>query len=458
VDWSAAFALAAGATRNGINSTVVIVSDGGLPDTGLPSLLGEVRYIPVGQSDDNLAISALALRASKGVPQLFAEVTNYSGTDRKILLSLYLENDLFDARQLDVPAHSQKSISLEDLPVASAVYEAHISDPLQDEALDSLPLDDIAFAVYQSSAARRALLVSSGNLFLEQLLASLPGIQPFRALPAADGTLQIPNEPFDLYIFDGILPDELPKANLLLINPPTNSFFTVSETFKVKDIQVNDHSLTRYVDWKTVHVLQAKRTTMPSWMNVLIEADSTPLVAAGETNGQRIAALAFDLRESDLPLQVAYPILFSNLINYLAPPSAFDASQSLSAGETLTLVPPTDAEQIVIASPSDKAYTLAAGQTLFSETNELGYYAVNFISKDATKAEYFAVNLFDPAESDLSPREKLQIGSTAVAPAASQQVGLQELWKWLAGLALVVLMIEWQVFHRKTLNVRLPKS
>jgi hypothetical protein len=181
-------------------------------------------------------------------------------------------------------------------------------------------------------------------------------------------------------------------------------------------------------------------------------------VAAGETNGQRIAALTFDLRESDLPLQVAYPILFSNLINYLAPPSAFDSSQSLSAGETLTLVPPTDAEQIVIASPSGKAYTLAAGQSLFSETNELGYYAVNFISKDATKVEYFAVNLFNPAESDLTPREKLQIGSTSVTPAVSQQVGLQELWKWLAGFALVILMIEWQVFHRKTLNARLPKS
>jgi hypothetical protein len=450
VDWSAAFALAAGATRNDVKSTVVIVSDGGLPDSGLPSLPGEVRYIPIGQADDNLAISALALRASNGVPQLFAEVTNYSGTDRKVLLSLYLENDLFDARQLDIPAHSQKSISLEDLPVATAVYKAHISAP-QDEALDSLPLDDTAFAVYQSSAARRALLVSNGNLFLEQLLASLPGIQPFRALPAADGTLQIPNEPFDLYIFDGVLPAELPKANLLLIDPPTNPFFTVGETVKeIKNIQVNDHSLTRYVDWKTVHVLQANKATMPNWMNVLIESDSTPLVAAGETNGQRIAALTFDLRESDLPLQVAYPILFSNLINYLAPPSAFDSSQSLSAGETLTLVPPTDAEQIVIASPSNKAYTLAAGQTLFSETNELGYYAVNFISKDTTKAEYFAVNLFDPAESDLSPQEKLHIGSASITPAVSQQVGLQELWKWLAGFALLVLMIEWQVFHRKS--------
>jgi hypothetical protein len=452
-DWSAAFALAAGATRNGAASTVVIVSDGGLPESGLPALPSEVRYIPIGQADDNLAISALALRASNGVPQLFAEVTNTSDADRKVLLSLYLGNDLFDARQLEIPANSQKSVSLENLPITTAIYKAHISDPAEaSQPLDSLALDDTAFAVYQSSAARRALLVSNGNLFLEQLLASLPGIQPFRALPAADSTLQIPNEPFDLYIFDGAIPTELPNSNLLLINPGVNPFFEVGETIKeIKNIQVNENPLTRYVDWKTVHVLQARKATMPNWMNILIESDSTPLVAAGEKNGQRIAALTFDLRESDLPLQIAYPILFSNLIDYLALPSAFDSSQSLQAGESLTLVPPTDAEQVVISSPSNKTFTLAAGQTLFSQTDELGYYAVNFVSKDSTKVEYFAVTLFDKSESDLHPRENLQIGSTSIAPAASQQVGLQELWKWLAGLALFVLMIEWQVFHRKAI-------
>ncbi|MCJ7435340.1 MAG: VWA domain-containing protein, partial [Anaerolineales bacterium] len=453
-DWSAAFALAAGATRNSVSSTVVIVSDGGLPENGLPSLPGDVRYVPVGKADDNLAISALALRASKGKPQLFAEVTNYSDLDRKVLLSLYLGDELFDARQLDVPANSQTSVSLENLPIATAIYKAHISDPVDDSArLDSLSLDDTAFAIYQSSAARRALLVSNGNLFLEQLLASLPGIQPFRALSAADGTLQIPNEPFDLYIFDGFIPEKLPNSNLLFINAPTNPFFEVGETIKeIKNIQVNEHSLTRYVDWKTVHVLQARKVIVPNWINVLIESDSNPLVLAGETNGQRIAALTFDLRESDLPLQIAYPILFSNLINYLAPPSAFDSSKSLRAGESLSLVPPTDAEQIVIASPSNLIYTLGTRQTLFSETNELGYYAVNFVSKETTKVEYFAVNLFDKSESDLHPRERLQVGSISVIPTVSQQIGLQELWKWLAGFALLVLMIEWQVFHRKSFS------
>ncbi|MGE5223921.1 MAG: vWA domain-containing protein, partial [Omnitrophica WOR_2 bacterium] len=74
-DWQAAFALAAGAAdssgdRNGQKTSTIIVSDGGLPKEGLPPLPGEVRYIPVGKSADNLAIDAMALRAAGGRVEL----------------------------------------------------------------------------------------------------------------------------------------------------------------------------------------------------------------------------------------------------------------------------------------------------------------------------------------------------------------------------------------------------
>jgi hypothetical protein len=61
------------------------------------------------------------------------------------------------------------------------------------------------------------------------------------------------------------------------------------------------------------------------------------------------------------------------------------------------------------------------------------------------------VNLFDERESDIRPRETIQIGQATVASTASQQVGQRELWPWLAGLALLILLIEWQAYHRKPL-------
>src|SRR5262249_47720056 len=162
--------LAAGAARSeGGKSTIVIVSDGGLPKSGLPSIPGDIRYVPIGKSQNNLAISALALRTAQKAPQLFAEVTNYDSVDHNILLSIYFNDALIDARQLTLKANSSNSLTLDNLSNASGIYKAKISSP-ENNSLDSLALDDTAFAIYQSASARRVLLVSKGNLFLEQLL------------------------------------------------------------------------------------------------------------------------------------------------------------------------------------------------------------------------------------------------------------------------------------------------
>ncbi len=450
-DWNAAFALAAGALRGNQNASVVIVSDGGLPDSGLPPLPAQARYILVGESNDNLALSAFATRESNGAPQLFAEVRNYGEKNRVCIFSLYADERLLLARRVEVAPGSRASLTLEDLPAAD-IYKARIYNPEASLPLDALALDDVAYAVYQPLAARRALLVSKGNVFLEQLLASLPGLRSFRALPAADGSLQLPAEPFDLYVFDGDLPQSLPEANLLLVNPSSNALFEVGETFAVESALVRESSLTRYVDWKDIHVLRARKVVLPNWMTVLVEADSNPLVFAGERNGWRVAGVAFDLRESDLPLQTAYPILFSNLVEYLAPPAAFDSSQALRPGESLFFSPPMDARQIVVASPSNQLFRLAPGQTVFSQTDELGYYAVNFLAEDASRAEYFAVNLFDPLESNIAPQEMLRLFGQIIPAAAPNQTAWRELRSWLAGFALLALTAEWQLFHRRKIS------
>ncbi len=455
-DWQSAFALAAGAAHGSQSVMTVILSDGGLPESGLPALPGEVRYVPIGTSNDNLAVSALALRASANGPELFAQVTNYSNNNKSALLSIYAGESLITAHQFDLAAGASESMTIDRLSNTGAVYRAQISNPTKNAALDALSLDDTAYAVYQASSARRVLLVSKGNLYIEQLLAALPGLQPFRALPRDDGTLQIPTDPFDLYVLDGVIPAELPGGNVLFINPSSNPLFEVGGTFDdMSNPQLQESPLTRSVDWSNVHVLKAKTIQPPDWAEVLIKTQGGPLLLAGETEGRRVAILTFDLRESDLPLQVAYPILFSNIINHLVPPSAFDATQSLEPGQSLTITPPPGTEQIVVASPSGKIFNLAPRNNIFTftETTEPGYYAVNFISGNSKSSEYFAVNLFDSNESNIRPRETIQVGQSQVSANVSSQVGQRELWPWLAGLALVILMIEWQAYHRKRIPI-----
>jgi len=456
-DWESALALASGAMRAAQveESMVVIISDGGLPEK-LPPLPGEVRYIPIGESPDNLAIEAFALRSTATGPQLFTKVANYGDAPRTIIVSFSVAGELFSAQQVDVPAGQTADLVLTDLPTTPAVYQAKLSLPASaDNAkeLDELPLDDTAWAVYQPPSSGRVLLVSSGNVFLEQILTALPGLQPFRLTPNA----AFPTDPFDLYVFDSVITgthsagsgQALPAADLLLINPPTNPLFTMGATFTntaVANIATND-PLTQYLDWSSVHILKARAVTVPTWARVLVEAEGGPLVFAGETGGRRIAVVTFDLHDSDLPLQVAYPILMSNLINYLAPAQAFSASDGLRPGETLTIKPAGGDTAIAIDDPNGVRYAAPATEAgvIFADTYALGVYQV--VSNQSLLGT-FAVNLFNPAESNIRPAPTIYIGRSKVNASAREAQGQLEIWPWLAGLAFLLLFIEWWVYHR----------
>ncbi|MGQ0603493.1 MAG: vWA domain-containing protein, partial [Anaerolineales bacterium] len=339
-DWEAAFALAGGAARAGLLSEtrIVIFSDGGLPGD-LPPLPGDVRYVPIGASADNLGIEALSLRPTGKGPQLFARVANYGDADRIAIVSISIGGELFSAQQLNVPAGGSADLSLADLPDAPAIYTARLSmlGTGEGAAFDAFALDDTAWAVYQPPTSGRVLVLSPGNIFLEQILTALPGLQPFRASPSAP----LPTDPFDLYVYDSVTETiKLPATEVLIVNPLSDTaLFAVSETFtntKLVRVAQND-PLTQYLDWGGVNILQARKVTVPDWARVLVEAEGGPLVLVGETGGRRVAIITFRLQDSDLPLQLAFPVLMSNLINYLAPAQTFSAPDGLRPGETLLI-------------------------------------------------------------------------------------------------------------------------
>ena len=101
VDWTSALALAAGAAAQASDgATVVIVSDGGLDATSLPSLPAQIRYLPVGESDDNLAISAMALQQTARSAELFLQVHNYAAEERQAVLTLNIDGSLIQAERI----------------------------------------------------------------------------------------------------------------------------------------------------------------------------------------------------------------------------------------------------------------------------------------------------------------------------------------------------------------------
>ena len=163
-NWESAFALAAGVATQaqavpeaGADaSTILIVSDGGLPRTELPPLPGIVRFLPIGQNGDNLAISALSLGSSAGQGQLYARLTNYGSEPREALFSLYRDEALIHAQEISLPPGEAASLLLDDLSLEQAIYRAQLSPPagVQEEG-DFLELDNIAISTIQTEQTGR---------------------------------------------------------------------------------------------------------------------------------------------------------------------------------------------------------------------------------------------------------------------------------------------------------------
>ncbi|KAA3645638.1 MAG: VWA domain-containing protein [Chloroflexi bacterium] len=448
-DWSATLALAAGANSGASSGTTIIISDGGLPNEGLPPLPGEIRFVPIGASGENLAISALALRATTQGADLLASVTNYGESQRSALVSLYRNGELFDAQRVSIAPGETASVVQSGLPDESAVYEARLEDDGENWQ-DQLASDNQAFATYTPGGEGRTLFVSKGNFFLEQVLTSLPDIEPFR-LVVESGEVVLPTGSFDLYIFDGVLPEELPEGNLLLVNPPDNELFNVlGEISEVSGVTVTDNPLNRFVDFSAVNILKTRQIETPDWADVLVDSESGSLVFAGETGGRKVAVVGFDLRDSDLPLQITFPILFGNLANYLSPGLPFDASAGLQPGEGLNIRPFGNSRTVQITTPSRaiSEFQFDTNGLLYTDTQETGIYTI----RAGEEAHTFAVNLFSSAESNLSPQTEVQIGRTEIGPTSESALGELELWPWLAGLGLLILLVEWWVYQGRQID------
>lgn len=466
-DWQAAFALAAGAAQGYQNARVVILSDGGLP-TDLPPLPAEIIYLPIGSSGENLALSALATRETEGGIQLFASVTNHGLIDREALLTIRVDGTLFDSRRVQVTAGNMSNVTWQ-LPEGAALIQAELGDLAE----DMLPPDNIAWAVHEGGISNRVLLVTEGNLFLEQIYAVLPGVEAFKAAPDSPlltgvGDEETEPETFDLYIFDSVaLPDSIPAADLFIINPTqpvTQTSTSMSDLFTVTGVFSNtqvtrlaDSPLLQFVDWSGVDIRLAKVVTA-DWAQTLITSDGGPLLLIGERSGHRVAILTFELRDSDLPLQIAFPILMANLTNWLNPGQAFDTPAGLRPGDPIGITPGATTTDVLIRKPDGTIWEQEVGgeASLFAETDQLGLYQVTLRDPAGEQAAgSFAVNLFDPGESAAAPQPTLSLAAQTVGSALENDVSERELWPWLAALAFIILVIEWWVHFRGTARPRL---
>ncbi|MCS7071348.1 MAG: hypothetical protein NZM00_07575, partial [Anaerolinea sp.] len=424
------------------------------------------RYVRVGTSGDNAAIAALAARALPGAtPQVFARIVNFAPEAVEVIFDVRVDGVLFTAERLTVPAGGALPFTLTGLPDDFTTLQAGITRPAERAARDDLPVDDSAYAVAPTTRERRVLLLAEGeSLFLEQVLRALPGVTLLRTDPAGG----IPAGPFDLIVFEGWLPDALPPGDLLIVNPPAGAgLFTLGDpiTVQADPTALGDLRLVRAngagVDLTLVEAaggldavnLAAFRPVQAAWASPLAEVNRGPIIVAGTVDDRQVAVFAFDLRASDLPLQIAFPALMAALLDWYAPEDSIAAPAFSLTGDALPIRLPSGAAAARITLPDGSARELAHDrpELTFAGTMQPGLYRIDALDAAGavTASAWTAVNAFRAEESDIRPREVIRPGDRVIDDQQAEETGQREFWPWLAGLALIAILCEWGLYQRR---------
>lgn len=430
-----ATALAAGKR----DASLVIISDGGVvpPEAGY-TVPCPLRFERIGGPADNLAVETVAARAIGGRLVGLARVRNHSPAPADYALELTVDGRPLDVRRGQLAA-GQSCELLWELPADAHVLSARL------QGSDALAIDDAAYAVVGERRSINVLLASPGNIFIARALALTPGVNLTNLNPdAAD----LAPSGYDLYVYDGALPGSLPNAPLLVLNPPAGSFGAGGELAPGEFLPPRGgEPLLEFVSLADVAIAKTRSLNVPLWGHAVLEATKTPLIYAGERNGQRIVVIGFDLHQSNLPLRPAFPILMQNIVGWLLPGRAAGA-RTLAPGEPFAVRPAPEAERVTVTTPSGADISVVPPNPPkpFTATDEPGLYVVRERAGGKESSSFFAVNP-PPLESALAGADSLPVTATAASD-GDPLPGRRELWPALAWLALLILAAEWWVYNR----------
>jgi hypothetical protein len=420
----------------------------------LPDDLGSVQVVPVGEpSTGNVAVTTLSSRPDpqdNRRQQLFARVQNFSDSATQAVVSISVDGQNVEDRNVDLTANGESDQIFDQLP-AGARYASVSVNTLDGQ--DGLSLDDSAFAVLEQRKPAQVLLVSTGNQFLEKVLTLLPNVDLYRI--ASERYLAVEADRFDIIVFDNYLPPLLPRGNLLVVNPPDRGPYHTSGQINRPKVTSWDREdpILSFVDLRDLNITRASKLDVPRWGKPLITAgDGTPLMVAGQDGDRRVAILPFDLQQSNLWTMSAFPILMSNIVSYLSPPGVVQAP-GIQTGSPESLAPLPQVQSVRVTSPSDQVAEFRTGQgpISYAATDTPGLYRVQQIVQNGQQTvddDLFAANLSNPDESDLRPR---LTGLNNPGPIEAGVAVLQkEFWGLLAAIVLPLLLFEWFWFHRRT--------
>lgn len=396
--------------------------------------LGDVngKIVSLANSGVNASIDNVSHKFLEDKVRVIATVTNRGSGDYAGDFSLYDGEELLSVTSLELKESESRTLTF-DLPtIKSEVLKGELSRK------DMILEDNTYNHVVGKKKVNKVLIVTEQNLFLEKAFSSIENIEVYKTNSTSNLTSA---DKYDLYVFDNVTPDVMPsEGSLLFINPSSNEYFNVISGGEGGEAKAVIGEVSKYLEDTTFTAAKYNSIEIPYYGIGFLNIDEDYIGFKGEVDGRKIAALSFDLHDSDFPLKKEFPILVYDLGENMIS-SGMVYKSNFKAGDKIIARGLSSENSILLTYPNGETLELKSGDEV-KEDNQLGVYKLNVLEEK----ELFSVNFPSEKESNTSI-SNISKSENIVKAKADLKRGLN-ISPLLILLAMGIVAFEWIMYKR----------
>jgi len=427
------------------NDRVFLVTDGaGCDFEKIISIHKKIKPVLVSGGDNNAGITAFEFRKEpvrNTHYEIMVEVKNFTTQKIRCPIRLMLDKNVIAVENVNLTEKEKKLLIFPyHGPIAGTATAMLEYD-------DDFSVDNTAYSVLNTSEDIWILYVSKGNFFLEKLMSVYPNFKVNRVDQVLPESWETQTKENDIIIIDRETVPPVTRGNILLIDAFSPAI-PISKTGVVDYPEVMNWDrkspLMANLNPAGIQIRRASRVKTGSRMIPVMETRTSGLIYTYKTDELRAVFIGFDLTQSDLPLNVAFPMMMSNIFHWLHPEKLQFSSAQVKTGDPYRIHLETQTRSFLVKQPLGrfKKYHSRTGFFDFRETNDTGFYKI----AEGNRRRYFAANLTSETESDIICPEPNQ------DPAESETMETQRifiekpLWTLFLLLVSFVLIFEWYIW------------
>ena len=328
---------------------------------------------------------------------------------------------------------------------------------------DELRTDDVASIAVAAPRRLKIALVGAVDDFTRTTVSLLPAEKVESLDAKAFAALGPKSDEFDVVVaVPGALPSPLPPGRYLVLGVPAGieglNPYGPKQSLSVRS-QKSSHPLLRAVNLDDLRVRTATAMAPASDVEAIVDGPDVPLVVLARRGPVAAVVLAFDPLQSDWPYQRGFVTFLANAVEWLGSLDQAAVQEAHVPGDTLAVRVAGGVKDVELTLPDGvrQQVPVREGSATFGPVARAGRYEFRWSDDRGEQRRLFAVNPAD-GEGRIAAAAEIALGTQSVTGSAGGGVTLSDLWPWALGVALVVLVLEWWVYHRRNWVRRDPSA